>query len=60
LMSLQELLDELEQSIKDSIRHETIRQRQATHHKRHSSFGRLVLTVLQTLSLRSPTLDASV
>lgn len=59
LMSLSELLDELERSLELSIRRETYVQKQATHRKRHSSFGRLVLSVLQALSLRAPLLDTS-
>jgi len=60
LMSLQELVDELELSLQRSIRYEALRRKQYVHHKRHSAFGRFVLSVLQSISLKNPLADLSV
>jgi len=57
LSTLEELMNELELSIQRSIRYETYRQKQQSHHKRHAVFGRLVLSFLQALSPRVSTPD---
>lgn len=57
LSSLQELVDELELTLRRSIQYETLRLKQLAHHKRRSALSKLVQSVLQALAPKNPVFD---